>query len=79
MTCTQDICGRLWHPAGITVECIHIHTLQLSPHNGTQSPMQQAQRACPHLRSLPYPVSRGDRPRRWVASLLPNQPRPLGS
>lgn len=38
--------------------------------------MQQAQRACPCLRSLPNPVSRGDRPRKWVASLLPNQPRP---
>lgn len=55
------------------VLCIHIHTLQLSPHNGTQSPMQQAQRACPHLRSLPYPVSRGDRLRR-VGGILASQP-----
>lgn len=38
--------------------------------------MQQPQRTHPRLRTLPNPVSRGDRPRRWVASLLPSQPRP---
>lgn len=81
MNCADAICGRPWPRCQHHVPCF-TNTLSSCPH----AMVLRAPHSPKSLSLTPIPVSRGDRPRRWVASLLPNLglfpapllPTPLG-
>lgn len=69
--------GRPGHAAGIT------RAMCLCPHSSavlTQRYLEPRAASPKTLASpqAPHPVNKGDRPRRWVVSSLPSQPRPGG-